>query len=199
MNEQDLTLLISRLKNDLSEGRYIHSMGVAECAKELAERFSCDTDKAYLAGLLHDCATKLTGEELLCLALQAGLRTEEESSSDPVADFHARLGAVIAESDYGITDPEVLNAIARHQVGSVGMSSLDIIISLADGIEPSRKGDKIEEIREIARTDLLGAYLEKTSFYITNIIKGRRPLTQDRVDTYNYLLQLLTKNNTKLL
>lgn len=190
MSQQKLNLLISRLKNDLSEGRFIHSMGVAECAKELAERFSCDADKAYLAGLLHDCATKLTGEEMLGLALQAGLRTEEETSADPVADYHARLGAVIAERDYGITDPEVLNAIARHQVGCVGMSTLDIIISLADGIEPSRKGDKIEEIRAIAQTDLVSAYLEKTAFYITNIIKGRRSLSRDRVDTYNYLLQL---------
>ena len=169
-------------------------MGVAECAKELAERSSCDADKAYLAGLLHDCATKLTGEEMLNLALQAGLRTEEETSADPVADYHARLGAVIAKRDYGITDSEVLNAIARHQVGCVGMSTLDIIISLADGIEPSRKGDKIEEIRKIARTDLVKAYLEKTSFYITNIIKGRRPLSQDRVDTYNYLLKILIQD-----
>lgn len=194
MNQHELKLLISRLKNDLSEGRYIHSMGVAECANELAERFSCDADKAYLAGLLHDCATKLTGEEMSELALQAGLRSPEEISKDPVADYHARLGAVIAKRDYGITDPDILTAIARHQVGSVGMSTLDIIISLADGIEPSRKGDKIDGIRAIARTDLVGAYLEKTAFYITNIIKGRRPLSRERVDTYNYLLKMLTDN-----
>ena len=190
MNKQELTVLTERLKNDLSEGRFLHSIGVAECAKELAERFSCDADKAYLAGLLHDCATKLTGEEMSDLALQAGLRAEGEKSENPVADYHARLGAVIAERDYGITDPEILTAVARHQVGAVGMSTLDVIISLADGIEPSRKGEKIDEIRAVAQSDLLGAYLEKTAFYISNIIKARSPLSRDRVDTYNYLLQI---------
>lgn len=46
----------NELKNDLNEERFIHSLGTAEMAKELAKRFHCDEEKAYIAGLLHDCA-----------------------------------------------------------------------------------------------------------------------------------------------
>lgn len=182
--------LITKLRASLSEGRFIHSLGVAECASALAERFGCDAEKAYLAGLLHDCATALTPEEMLALALEAGLRTAEEISRDPVADYHARLGVIVARRDYGVDDPAILQAIAYHQVGGVPMTTLDVIISLADAIEPSRKGDRIDAIRRMAETDLLGAYIEKCKFYMTNILNSSRPLSLERVRVYNFLLTL---------
>ena len=44
------------LRENLSEERYEHSLGTAEKAYELAEKFGEDKDKAYLCGLIHDCA-----------------------------------------------------------------------------------------------------------------------------------------------
>ena len=44
------------LKANLSEERYEHSLGTADAAAELAERFGLDKEKAYLCGLIHDCA-----------------------------------------------------------------------------------------------------------------------------------------------
>lgn len=182
--------LITKLRASLSEGRFIHSLGVAECASALAGRFGADAEKAYLAGLLHDCATALTPEEMLALALEAGLRTADEISQDPVADYHAALGAIVARRDYGINDPAILQAIAYHQIGGVPMTTLDVIVSLADAIEPSRRGEQIDAIRQIAERDLLGAYLEKCRLYMTNILRSGRPLSLERVRVYNYLLTL---------
>ena len=48
--------ILSELKKDLNSERYEHSIGVAEMAEELARKFNCDTEKAYIAGLLHDRA-----------------------------------------------------------------------------------------------------------------------------------------------
>lgn len=182
--------LTQKLKFELSEGRFIHSIGVAECSRELALRFDCDAEKAYLAGLLHDCATKYTPERLLALAVREGYCDPNAVIANPTAEFHARLGAVVAKEEFGITDIEILNAVALHQEGGVPMSKLDIIVSLADAIEPSRKGDKVEAIREIAKTDLIAAYLEKCKLYMTNIISAGNPLSQKRVDVYNYILTL---------
>lgn len=182
--------LIQKLKLELSEGRFIHSLGVAECSKELALRFDCDEGKAYLAGLLHDCATKYSSEELFALAVREGLCAPDAVVDNPTAEFHAMLGAVVAKDEFGITDSEVLNAIALHQEGGVPMSKLEIIISLADAIEPSRKGEKIDAIREIAKNDLIAAYLEKCKLYMTNIISAGKPLSGRRVDVYNYILKL---------
>lgn len=180
-----------KLRAELSEGRFIHSMGVAECSHELALRFGCDPEKAYLAGLLHDCATKYTNDEMLALAIREKLCAHDAVIENPTAEFHARLGAVVAEDEYGISDREVLNAIALHQLGGVPMTNLEIIISLADAIEPSRKGEKIEAIREIAKTDLIAAYLEKCKLYMTNILSAGNPLSHERVEVYNYILTLL--------
>lgn len=182
--------LIAQLQSDLSAGRFCHSIGTAECAEKLAARFFCDTRKAYLAGLLHDCATKLSTDEMLSLALETGLRTADEYCDDPTGDYHAKLGAVIARRDYGIEDPAVLQAIAYHQTGGVPMTRLDMIVGLADGIEPSRKAPKVTELREIAMFSLEKAYLEKHVWYMTNILNNHLPLSKERVDVYSYLLSL---------
>ena len=50
------------LKENLNDERYRHTLGVADCAKELALKFGVNPDKAYLAGLLHDCAKCLDKE-----------------------------------------------------------------------------------------------------------------------------------------
>lgn len=185
-----MTDLINKLKSELSEGRFIHSLGVAECARELALRFDCDAEKAYLAGLLHDCATKYSPEEMLALAVREGLCEPDAVIDNPTAEFHARLGAVVAKEEFGITDGDILNAVVLHQEGGVPMTKLEIIISLADAIEPSRKGEKIDAIREVAKRDLIAAYLEKCKLYMTNIIAAGNTLSQKRVDVYNYILRL---------
>ena len=42
------------LKERLKPSRYEHSLGVAETAVKLANRFNLDAEKAYIAGLLHE-------------------------------------------------------------------------------------------------------------------------------------------------
>ena len=48
-----------KLQQILSERRYRHSLGVADEAKKLALHYGADTEKAYLAGLVHDCAKEI--------------------------------------------------------------------------------------------------------------------------------------------
>ena len=48
--------ILDWLKANLDEERFLHSLGCAKCAVELTEKFNLDKEKAYIAGLLHDCA-----------------------------------------------------------------------------------------------------------------------------------------------
>lgn len=48
ISEKDL---LEWLKENLNEERYIHSLGTADCARELAEKYNLDPEKAYFAGL----------------------------------------------------------------------------------------------------------------------------------------------------
>jgi HD superfamily phosphohydrolase YqeK len=100
--------IISLLKKRISEKRFSHSMGVANCAKELAKTFNYDESKAYLAGILHDCSTQYSGEEMIYLAEKIGLELKPGECENPVSSLHAILGSYVVKHEYGIDDEEIL-------------------------------------------------------------------------------------------
>ena len=53
--------------------------------------------------------------------------------------IHAKLGAYLAENEYGIKDREVLDAITYHTTGRPEMTMLEKILYIADYIEPNRR------------------------------------------------------------
>ena len=52
------------LKNNMSQKRYIHSVGVMNKAKELANKHNIDEEKAMVVGLAHDIAKELNAKEI---------------------------------------------------------------------------------------------------------------------------------------
>jgi predicted HD superfamily hydrolase involved in NAD metabolism len=146
-------VVLERLSGRLSEARVAHSLGVEACAVEMAVRFGADRGKASVAGLVHDCAKELTPRQAEELGVETGIFEDKWMKAEPKL-WHAPLGAVIAKRDYGVTDPEVLGAIACHTTGKPGMTVLDKIIYLADFIEPERVFYGVEELRACARRDL---------------------------------------------
>ena len=62
--------------------------------------------------------------------------------------LHGPVGAWIAENEFHITNEDILNAIRYHTTGRANMSKLEKIIYIADMIEPNRKFDGVEELRE---------------------------------------------------
>ena len=65
--------LASYLKNTVSEKRYVHSLGVAQTAREVLDLFSCTDytaswhgfDAPRFCGLVHDIAREMTDAQLL--------------------------------------------------------------------------------------------------------------------------------------
>ena len=64
---QTIDEITEYLKENLSEIRFAHTIGVAETAKSLARRWGADEHKAYLAGLVHDCAKEIPKDDALRL------------------------------------------------------------------------------------------------------------------------------------
>ncbi len=145
-----------RLADTLSEKRYAHSLGVAEEAKRLAEIYGADADKAYLAGLLHDCAKRIPTDKQLEECTARNVLLDEWAVKCPPV-IHGFLGEEMAKSEYGVTDAEVLGAIRRHTVGGKGMTLLEKIVYIADLTEKNRDFDGVSELRKIVGTDLDGA------------------------------------------
>lgn len=127
---------MSWLKGNVDEERLLHSLGCAQCAVELAQKFNLDEKKAYAAGLLHDCAKCLDEEKMLEIAKELDMGECEANNSKVI---HAPVSAYIAETEFGIEDEEVLSAIRFHTIGKLNMSLFEKVIFLADKIEPNTR------------------------------------------------------------
>ena len=93
------------LKEDINRKRYIHSIGVSNTSACLAMRYGCDVWKAYVAGLLHDCAKGLSEEEMIRAVTEADIELSEIEKSNPEL-LHAKAGSVLARSKYEINDDD---------------------------------------------------------------------------------------------
>jgi len=128
---------MSWLKGNVDEERLLHSLGCAQCAVELAQQFNLDEKKAYVAGLLHDCAKCLDKEKLIEIAQSLEELNEDERSNIKV--IHAPVSAYLAKVEFGIEDEEILSAIRLHTIGKLNMTEFEKIIFLADKIEPNTR------------------------------------------------------------
>ncbi len=149
------------LKKQLKSDRYIHSVNVCNTAVELSKIFGYDKNKAYLAGLLHDCAKCIPSEQMLTMCEDLDVELDEYEKVTP-ALIHAKLGEKVAIARYGVDDKEVLEAIKWHTLGHPDMGNIAKIVYVADMIEPSRCFDGVDALREIAKKDIDRAVYECT-------------------------------------
>lgn len=182
------------LKNKLSDELYRHSLAVQEMAIKLAEIYDVDKEKASLAGLTHDCAKNLPKKEMLSYSNKLDIHIDETIQRHLIL-LHAPLGAKIAKDELGITDEEILHAIASHSLGSKNMTKLDKILYIADSAEPNRDYPEAEIIRKLAYDgDLDRALLEAIDQKIVYVIRKKKILHPLSVEVRN---DILTKLNQR--
>lgn len=166
-----------KLKKELDAQRYEHTLGVERMARNMAAIFGEDEERAALAGLLHDCAK--------CLPLSQMQKAAKNESIDAVmkeskALMHSVAGMCLAQSVYGVDDPEVLSAIRWHTTGHGNMTELEKIIYLADMIEPSRKPyPGLEDLREMCMHDLDGAMHMALRMSLDHVVAQGKTLHPD--------------------
>lgn len=152
-------VMIKKLKDKLTEKRFVHSVGVEYTASCMGFLYGADMKKARIAGLLHDCAKCIPTEEKLTKAEKYGLPVNSSERANPDL-LHGKLGGYYARTKYGINDKEILDAITYHTTGRPGMTLMDKIIYVADYIEPNRKMlNELPEIRREAFQDIDKALL----------------------------------------
>lgn len=180
------------LKENLSEERYIHTLGTAECAEELAERFGLDSEKAYVCGLLHDCAKCFSNEDLKSMIFDCGFLCEGELENPKT--YHAPAGAIMAQKELGMEDEEILSAIRWHTLGKVDMTDFEKIIFLADKIETkTRPAEMILPIRAVLNEEngLDKALLICYGNTIKSLVDRNLKICKATIDIYNDLLNKL--------
>ncbi len=173
----------------LKPKRYIHTLGVAMTAANLAEVHGCDSNQAYTAGLLHDCAKYLTGNEQITACQSANISLTKVELEN-TALIHGKLGAYIAKTRYGIRDKEILSAITWHTTGKPKMTLLEKIIYLADYMEPGRtmncKPYSLAQIRRASFENIDKALYMVLECSVKYLEKSGAPIDPQTIDTYKY-------------
>lgn len=176
------------LREKLDDYRYIHSLGVADSARDLAKIYGADEEKAYFAGLLHDVAKNMTKEEQLDLMEKGGIILSNCEKNNP-ALWHAMAGECYLRLYMNITDPEILGSVRYHTTGKAGMTLLEKIIYVADYISAERNYPDVDVMRDLS----LNQSLEKASLYsliytFNKMTKLQGIIHPDSVEYYNELL-----------
>ncbi len=150
------------VKAQITEKRYVHTLGVAEIScSDLLSVLGPTVKKAELAAIFHDYAKFRPKEEMKQIII-------DQNMAKDLLDFHSELwhapvGAYLVEQEAGITDREILDAIAYHTTGRIGMTLLEKIVYLADYIEPGRSFPGVDEVREIAKKSLDAAMIQSST------------------------------------
>lgn len=177
-----------KLSGMLLEKRFRHSVLVMETAEALAQQYGADVQKARIAGLLHDCAKNYTAEQMLTLCGQYGIVLDEVARQQ-TGLIHGFLGAAMLKDTFGVDDPEIYDAVYYHTVGKPDMPILTKIIYLADCIEPSRTYEGVDQVRQLAQTDLDRALVLQIDMTIRSVLSRGTLLHTNTVDTRNYYLK----------
>lgn len=188
--------ILHRLSDMLDPGRLTHSLGVRDACVTLATRYGADVDKARLAGLVHDCAKGLDDRQLVQLAA----RYEISVSSWQVADLslmHGPVGACLARELFGISDDDVLHAVAVHTTGCEDMGVLDLVLFVADYIEPNRTFGGVDEIRTAAEQSLELAALKGYAATVRHLLEADRLIHPSTIHSRNSLLTVFLRSKAQ--
>ena len=184
------------LKENLNEKRYQHSLGTAECAQKLAQQFGLNEEKAYVAGLLHDCAKCFSDEKLLEI-IDKYLDDVDNDERSNKKTLHAPGSFYIAKTVFGVTDLEMLSSIRWHTLGKSDMTDFEKIIFLADKIELRTRSDEYRKriTKDLDSENCLNkAILECYKETIKSLVDRNLKICPLTIQIYNQLQTFLNVN-----
>lgn len=180
--------IIAWLKDNVSEHRLEHILGVEQTAISLAHHHQLDEQKAGKAGLMHDLAKFYSAKQLLQIAETAKIPIDSICSIHPHL-LHAEVGAVIAREKFQEQDPEIIAAIANHTLGAPYMSRLSCVVFIADALEPNR-GDRPElsAMRQVAKENLYKCVQQTSDYSLKCLVSNQKIIHPRTILTRNWAL-----------
>ena len=174
----------------VKKSRYEHSIRVAETCARLCRMFALDDDVGYLAGVGHDMCKDFSDQELFYLAAKDGNPIIPYEKRNP-ALLHGRAAAVLMKEKIGIEDKDILEAVAYHTSGVMGMCDLSKCLFIADKIEPGRPQSTDEYRERLYKMNLdqmFYAVLYENYSYVLKKGYELFPTTEDLVKKYKVAL-----------
>ena len=166
--------------------RLAHSLSVGLTAERLAAIYGVEPYLARVAGILHDWEKVLPARESIARASGLGIELGVELALvEPL--LHGMIAARELPERFPELPDDVWQAIDRHTLGNAHMSPLDMVVFVADGIEPLRRpADAIKRQRKlVGKASLSDLYWECFSDGVSYVIETRRYLYPGTLSIYN--------------
>ena len=175
----------------LSGKRLEHVHSVAKFAPKLARKYGVNEFDAAIAGLLHDWDKLLRDEEFPARMEELGIEPPEHVEYLwPV--LHSFTGAKAVQREFPELSDEIISAIWNHTLGSLEMSELDMIIFIADIIEPLRSDKHRPNLRRLRKlvgeVSLDELYFEAYRDTMASLVERRRVIHPAALEIWNGLV-----------
>lgn len=158
----------------VSEERYKHSVRVAQTCAKLCERHGLNAQVGFFVGIAHDICKSMGDEALLKTAALDGEPILKMESSKPSL-LHGRAAAVLLRDNWSVDDKDILEAVANHTFGKVGMGDLAKLLYVADKIEPGRENvtdEYTERLMAMSVNQMTAAVVKESMDYLKS--KGKK-------------------------
>jgi predicted HD superfamily hydrolase involved in NAD metabolism len=185
--------ILAWLNDNVPPQRIQHILGVEQMAIELAKHYQLDDRIAAQAGLMHDLAKYFKPQRLLEMAQAEGLPLDPVDLAAPHL-LHADVSAIVARDEFGITNSEILHAIADHTLGRPDMSAMSCIVFLADSLEAGRgKTAELQSLRQLSYQNLHQAVWRTCDYSLQYLLSTRCLIHPRTILTRNWAM-----NNSSL-
>ncbi len=200
--EEMLANLRKKVKSEMGEKRYFHTLEVEKMAQRLGEIYAPrQIQMLRAAALLHDVTKERSAEEHIAICEGSGLVVSVAERKSPKM-FHAKTGALVIPKKYPeFATPEVVSAVRYHTTGRANMTIAEKIIYLADYIDMSRTFEDCVKLRnyffdfdfENATENEKLVHLDNTlimsyDLTIAGLLKDRKHIDITTFEARNYLI-----------
>ena len=177
----------AELQQRVNEHRFQHCLGVAEMCVRLAQEYGVDVAKARLAGILHDWDKGYDDQGIRQRADELGMRIEPFVYNALPRVLHAHTAPVALRKAFPRVPADVLRAMDRHTVAACDMNDLDMVLYIADAIEPNRAYPEVDELRaKIGVVSLEELFFNIYEYWIMRMMERKMLLHPNTVDVWNH-------------
>ncbi len=177
--------VLPELRERLSSSRFKHSVSVSHTARKLANIYGVDISMSVRAGLLHDWDKCYKGQAIFDRVTELGLELPKNYELlSPI--FHAITGAKALSIRFPQLEPPILQAVARHTSGDVDMQPLDMVVYIADMVEPLREYESLADLQDlVGKVSLSDLFSECCMSTVKTLVNSGRSMHPDTALVWN--------------
>ena len=182
------------LANRVSPKRLKHVMGVVAEAELLAKAYGVDLPEARLAALLHDWDKGLDDAAIRARVAEVGLDVDPWILKHQPRLLHGPTAARALAKEFPQIPRSVLQAIDRHTAAAPDMSPLDMVVYVADALEPNRQFGRLDQLRAlVGKVSLEELFVQVLGYWTCLLFERKKTVHPGTVDVWNHYAEKYEK------